>query len=440
MPVANEMLASKRSLPFFARSFGDPLSHLIWAEDGRLHCRILPQHVDFIRSLLTTGVLDDLVRDQILAPFTVSAESSEYPLTLCIETPNLVSYVYEWSYEAWRDAAAFYLDCLSLLGARGLTLRNPHIWNLSYDGSGFRFLSLGCIVPFSQDVFVRGLDKIKRFLINPLSLAANGNGKAARSLLRDIHEGVPDSLAQNDEVSHAPTDSPEGVLRPYRENVRALGISSPPAKWEEYYEDRRFAEGSSWNLKADVLREVLSQHKPRSVLDIGGNTGYYSRIAAEHCDAVVCCDVDDNYISRLHCELKKAHAGIVPLVLDVTNPSPALGVDGTWFPAASERLRADLVLAFALEHHLVFGKYRLNFDQFARAIWSFTTHCALVEFVPPYENLRHASWRPECVEWYHPVGFQRHFQKYFEKVSCVSTARDGRQIVRCDKPFSREVL
>jgi hypothetical protein len=440
MPISSGLQSPVEIPHFFARSFGDPLSHLIWSDDNQLRCGILPSHAQFVESLLSEGVLDDLVRAQFLASFEIVANTREYPITLSLRSPNRVSYIYEWSYEAWKDAAVFYLDCLSFLLARGLTLRNPHIWNLSYGGSGFRLLSPGSIVPFSEDELSRSLQKLERFLLNPLKFAANGNGKAARSLLRDIHEGVPSSLVQGRVADQVEDGSAMHTLKRYRDDVEALRISSPPAKWIEYYEERRFAEGSSWNLKADILRKVMNEIRPASVLDIGGNTGYYSRIAVEHCRTVICCDVDDYYISRLHCELKELPAAIVPLVLDITNPSPALGVDGGWFPSASERMGAELVLAFALEHHLVFGKYRLNFDQFARAIWSFTTRCAVVEFVPPYENLHHASWRPECVEWYHPEGFQRSFQRYFERVVSVSKAPDGRELFRCDWPVSRRSL
>jgi hypothetical protein len=437
MLTMSEHRTAKQNPHFFARSFGDPLSHLLWADRGRLQCGVLPSHAEFVTSLMTTGVLKGLVDDQILAPFTVSLDCDEYPLALFFEAPRLTSYVYEWSYAAWKDAALFYLNCLSRLAARGLTLRNPHAWNLSYDGVGFRLLNPGSIVPLSRDVLSRSLQKLERFFINPLKLAASGNGKAARSLLRDIHEGVPDSLLQGAEANRPGTHSMEEVVDEYRDRVAALHVSCTPVKWVEYYEERRFMEGSSWNLKANVLRRNLFELQPTSVMDIGGNTGYYSRIATEHCRTVVCCDVDDFYVSQLHREQKGVSANIVPLVLDLTNPSPALGVDGGWFPSATARLRADLVLAFALEHHLVFGRHRLNFDQFARAIWSFSSRCALVEFVPPYKNLHHASWRPECVEWYHAEGFQRHFERYFERVILVSKAPDGRQLFRCDGPVAR---
>jgi hypothetical protein len=440
MPVAIDSPIATIPRKYFARSFGDPLCHMFWTDDECLCCGILPAHKNFFASLMADGVLDELVEEGFLAPFTQVDEEQDYPLSLRIQYAKPVSYIYEWSYAAWQDAARFYLDLLSELAARGLTIRNPHIWNLAYDGKAFRLLNCGSIVKFSNEELSRSLGKLERFLLNPLTLVAQGSGNTARNLLRDIHEGVPNALVLHEAGHGAEVTSPQKKLSSYRERVNSINASSVPVKWTEYYEQRRFEDGSSWNLKAEVLRETLCELQPVSVLDIGGNVGHYSRIAAEYAQSVVCCDVDDAYVSQMHRSTEADLAGILPLVIDITNPSPALGVDGGWFAASAERLRADLVLAFALEHHLVFGRFRLNFDQFARAIWSFSSQCALVEFVAPYDNLHPERWRPDCVGWYHAEGFQREFERYFDRVRCVSEAPDGRLLFRCDGPRPRMSL
>ena len=66
--------------------------------------------------------------------------------------------------------------------------------------------------------------------------------------------------------------------------------------------------------------------RPGSVLDIGGNTGHYSRIAAGVGARVVAWDTDVASSDRSWKEARAAGLPILPLVADVARPTPAIGM------------------------------------------------------------------------------------------------------------------
>jgi ribosomal protein L11 methylase PrmA len=92
------------------------------------------------------------------------------------------------------------------------------------------------------------------------------------------------------------------------------------------------------------------------VWDIGCNVGVFSRIAAERARYVVAMDGDHVAIDRLYRALKADRVpNILPLVVNIADPSPNLGWRNMERKRIDERGRPDLVLALALIHHVVIG-------------------------------------------------------------------------------------
>jgi len=118
------------------------------------------------------------------------------------------------------------------------------------------------------------------------------------------------------------------------------------------------------------------------VWDLGANTGEFSLIAASHGAFVVSIDGDPACTEYLY---KKASSGdeskrILPLTMDLANPSPGLGWDSRERLSLTARGPADLVLALALLHHLVLSAC-VPLSMIARWLGALGEH-VLVEFVP----------------------------------------------------------
>ena len=110
-------------------------------------------------------------------------------------------------------------------------------------------------------------------------------------------------------------------------------------------------------------RSLASCEKPprhrhwRLVWDLGCNAGAFSVIAAEHADYVVAMDGDWMAVEQLYQD-QQARADrhkILPLVVNLADPSPNQGWQGLERKSLPDRGRPDLTLCLALIHHIVIG-------------------------------------------------------------------------------------
>jgi ribosomal protein L11 methylase PrmA len=126
-----------------------------------------------------------------------------------------------------------------------------------------------------------------------------------------------------------------------------------------------------------LFRKITANLEASVVLDLGANDGYFSKILAERGIHVVAVDND----SRSICDLYESkNNNILPVVMDVANPSPSIGFGNNERPDFFERIRADAVIALALVHHLVIGR---NISLEVLAAWFNTIAKQLIiEFVP----------------------------------------------------------
>ena len=111
--------------------------------------------------------------------------------------------------------------------------------------------------------------------------------------------------------------------------------------------------------KQAFVRSALAAGESRLVLDLGANDGAYSRLAAERADYVVAVDSDEMVIDRLYRRLRvERKENILPLVMNLVDPSGGLGWRNRERAAFAERVRPDVTLALALVHHLRIGGQR----------------------------------------------------------------------------------
>lgn len=108
--------------------------------------------------------------------------------------------------------------------------------------------------------------------------------------------------------------------------------------------------------KRDFVRDVAASREGNLAWDIGCNVGVFSRIVADRAKSVVAMDADYLAIDKLYLALKAERVvNILPLIVNVTDPSPNLGWRNMERKRINERGQLDLILALALIHHVVIG-------------------------------------------------------------------------------------
>jgi hypothetical protein len=175
---------------------------------------------------------------------------------------------------------------------------------------------------------------------------------------------------------------------------------------------------------------VFSRIKPKTVLDVASNRGLYGQIAARHGAAVVAFDLDETAVSSMYEDACKAALALTPLVMDIMDPSPAIGLANSWYPRAYDRLRAEMVLASALVHHMVF-KMHLNFAQIASVLAGFTSEWLLVEFIPAEDKFVREWWNERDYSWYSVGNFARELRKHFSSIEILPSDPEPRVFLLC---------
>jgi SAM-dependent methyltransferase len=220
----------------------------------------------------------------------------------------------------------------------------------------------------------------------------------------------------------------------FRRLERQLNSLKPVAQknstWSDYmathsYDDPAFA------AKEKFVREVLQEFKPARVLDAGANTGHFSALAAEAGADVVAIDLDAACTGAIWKSAREKNLNILPLVVNLARPSPALGWRNGEYASFLERAagKFDAVLMLALIHHLLVTE-RIPLEEILRLAYELTNQLLVIEFIEPQDAMfrrltrgreaLHASLTEKI--------FERACAKYFEIVRSLELPGAKRRI------------
>jgi SAM-dependent methyltransferase len=397
-------------------SYTDPNGYVYW-RDGRVFRRV--HEAGHLKAVLAA-----LGEDPRFASATVVSED-ESGLVLEHGAIAPASYPQEWPAAMLKDAASLVVEVALAAAEAGFGLADGHPWNVFFDGPTPRFLDWGSIVPADPRLLWPAQAQFNRFLFYPLHLYAAGHAELARARLADLALGVGPALALKslptgyrlghpklalgllaNRAAERLTENPRGTagapaaagdpamlakLRPgyFRgilRDVAAVRLPGPAGGWAAYYASCPSMEKEQEDAKLRLMEELLSRFKPASVLDLGANTGRFSLLAARTGARVTALDQDDASMALLYHEAKARKLPVLPLVMDLGNPTPATGWCAAQRPDALTRFGSDMALFLALIHHLVFtGNHSL--EQVAQLVARAARRVAVVEWVGPEDAM-----------------------------------------------------
>jgi hypothetical protein len=430
-----------------ASSFRDPAG-FVFRRDGVLYRGIRAPGRPHYEALMSSGLYEELVGAGLLVPHDeVLLADAPRGLDRIIRPAEVpfVSYPYEWCFSQLKDAALATLEIEKRALRRGLTLVDASAYNIQFlrgrpvliDTLSLRLYEAGepwtayrqfCqhfLAPLAvmslRDVRLGGLARVHIDGL-PLGLASSLLPLRSRlrpSLLLHLHlharsqrryEGRDVRIARG----QVRLRSRLGLVDSLESGTRRLRWRPRGTEWADYYEDTNYGpEGLA--EKRQAVEEFVLAVRPRTVWDLGGNVGTFSRAAAASGAQILSFDVDPACVERNYLRVRaEREALILPLLMDLDNPSPATGWDNAERMSLLERGPADAVLALALIHHLAIGN-NVPLDRIARFL-ARAGRSLLVEFVPKTDSQikRLLVVREDVFESYTPEGFERAFGEHFE--------------------------
>jgi ribosomal protein L11 methylase PrmA len=134
--------------------------------------------------------------------------------------------------------------------------------------------------------------------------------------------------------------------------VKKLNWKPSGTEWGNYYEITNYSD-KAFQRKKELVSNWISRVEPKLVWDLGANDGTFSRLAGDQGIHTISFDVDPAAVEQNYQQVKaKNEQNILPLLLDLTNPSPSIGWHNRERDSLLQRAPADMVLALALIHHL----------------------------------------------------------------------------------------
>ncbi len=443
-------------------SFRDP-SGFLFRYEGKLYRQINKVYADDYRQLNESGLYDRLVKKGLLIPHTEAHEElAQTGDALCIIQPQLVpfiSYPYEWSFSQLKDAALATLRIQKIALKKGMTLKDASAFNIQFHKGKPVLIDTLSFTKYEEGKPWVAYRQFCQHFLAPLALMALRDVRLG-SLLRTGIDGVPLDLAtsllpmrtklnpgllmhlhahassqkkhQDERKSAKGTKVSQqallGIIDSLRGAVRKLEWKPAGTEWGAYYSDTNYSD-QSLALKRELVKKMLSQTDAKSAWDLGANNGFFSRVASEQGIPTVAFDIDPTAVEMNWREVKeKEEQDILPLLMDLTNPSPNLGWGHAERTSFLGRGPADVVFALALIHHLSISNnvpLPLLAGFFARA-----GRWLIIEFVPKNDSQveRLLATREDVFPHYTKEGFEAAFGRIFDIVASEAIAGSERTL------------
>jgi ribosomal protein L11 methylase PrmA len=431
-------------------SFRDP-SGFLFRRGGVLYRQVNLKYKDDYDRLIESGLYKTLTDGGLLVPHVETDAPPEAPAdaykVIKPEEIPFISYPYEWCFSQLKAAALATLTIQKKALDHGMSLKDASAYNIQF-ASGRPLL----VDTLSFERYEEGRPWVAyrqfcQHFLAPLALMSRTDVRLSQ-LLKVYIDGVPLDLASKllpmrtrlsfgllthihinarfqaryadrqvkaSEVTKRKMSRMGflGLINSLESTVKGLAYKAAGTEWADYYSDTNYTR-EALEAKARIVGEFLDAARPGLVWDLGANTGTFSRIAAEGGARIVAFDIDPAAVERHYLECTKTNEkGILPLVADLTNPSPAIGWQNRERAALIERGPADVAMALALVHHLAIsnnvplGMLAEFFAEIAGGL--------IIEFVPKSDSQvqRLLATREDIFRDYNEAQFERAFEGLF---------------------------
>jgi len=447
-----------------AGSFRDP-SGFLFRRDGELYRQVNRSYRDHFDQLGASGLLDHLRRGQMIIPHE---ETDLPPLTadgfrvIKPELLSFVSYPYEWCFSQLKDAALTTLAIQRLALEHGMSLKDASAYNIQFHRGRPVLIDTLSFETYREGRPWVAYRQFCQHFLAPLALMARCDVGLSQLLLIHI-DGVPVGLGSrllpwrtrlnfgllthihlhaatqrryaDREVRAREKALPRmsrrgllGILDSLEGTVRRLRWKPADTEWADYYDFTNYTTDAQ-EAKRRMVADFLAAVAPRMVWDLGANTGLYSRLASDQGIPTIAFDIDQAAVERNYIECRQRQdPALLPLVLDLSNPSPALGWAHRERLSLEERGPADVVLALALVHHLAISN-NVPLPHLADYLRRQGRHLIL-EFVPKTDSKvrKLLATREDVFPNYHEDGLRAALSPHFETLRMEPIAGSERTL------------
>lgn len=430
-------------------SFRDP-SAFMYSENG-IYYRFLHNSykLDYDH-LLSSGLYQSLTQKKWLIEHEECETKPEGAYKLLKPRQlSFLNYPYEWSFRQLKDAALLTLGILQESIKYGMILKDATGFNIIFEGNRPVFIDSASFERYDETKPWKAYRQFCESFLSPLVLARyRGSGMLGMQL--QYPDGIPIALTSkllpgrswlhslcllHIHLQNAVSRSSKTVSNSFSKEklmriishlesgIKSLDNSRETSQWSKYYTETILSP-KYLNDKISSVSQLTRDLDAKQIVDLGANTGEFAALFAGPGAHVIAADFDHRCIDQLY----TSREDITSVVVNLMNPTPAIGWMNNERKTFEERINADLVLALALMHHLCISK-NLSFDLLARGLSRFGEYL-LVEFVPidDPKAVILLSHRDNIFEDYTEINFRKAFSVEFELLKESEIADSKRKL------------
>lgn len=396
-----------------------------------------------------SGLYAALVNEGLLIPHETVAENltkdEDRAATLKPEPIGRISYPYEWCFPMLKEAALLTLKLAVKALDFGLALKDASAYNVQFHKGRMIFIDTLSFERYREGEPWIAYRQFCEHFLAPLALMhyarlplpqiflAYPNGlplpvvksllpwKSRFNLLLYLHLHLHAKVSAKAQAKESGTvlskEKLVNLLNGLQSLTASFQLNERENVWGNYYEEAEARPGYLAEKKGVVSAWLAQAVDAKTVIDIGGNRGEFSLLATAAGKSVVCADAEHRAVERLYRQIKEQNiSNVLPLCIDFTNPSPALGVNNRERPSFFERAASDVALALAVVHHLAIGK-NVPFSLIA-ALCAKLCETLIVEFVAKEDEKVQLllQSKKDVYDWYNEENFLAAFSKRFRVI------------------------
>ena len=444
-------------------SFRDP-SGFVFMRNGVIYRQVNECYRQDYDLLMGSGLYDELIGAGLMVPHDESAaqDTGYKPYRILKPAPiPFISYPHEWCFSQLQDAALLTLDIQKRALKHGMSLKDASAFNAQFkDGKpifidslsferyregkpwvGYRQFCMHFLAPLAlmSCCDVR-LNEWFRISVNgvPLDLASSllpFKSKLNPALLMHIHMHAKSEKRYGDKGRDDGKHNAKlskfallGLIDSLEGAVRKLGWKPVGTEWADYYQDTNYS-NEGLNKKHELVVDYLTRTQAKTVWDLGANDGTFSRISSSRGINTIAFDIDPACVEKNYRAVRSGcEKNLLPLLQDLTNPSPGLGWNGRERSSLAARGPCDTALALALIHHLAISNnvpLSLIAEQFAGLC-----NWLIIEFVPKEDSQvqRLLATRQDIFDKYDQENFETEFGRFFSIIE-KSQIKDSSRVL-----------
>jgi len=391
-------------------SYKDP-SGFIFQASGKFYRQVNKIYAGHYDLLTRSGLSAFLQEKKLLLPHEEVTEnilhSDDWYLTLLPKQVPFTSYPYEWCFEQLKDAALLTLEIVKLSIDKGMILKDATPYNVQFINGKAVFIDTLSFEKYDPSLPWVAYRQFCESFLFPL-LLSHYHKTSIQPYLNSYPNGMPVNItakllpwgsklnagvwlhvflqnklskkANNKGQTHSFSKNKLYNLISHLDGIIRNLANTDKTEWSNYYTES-ISSQEYLGKKEEIVSNLLQKLDGRKLLDLGANDGVFSRLAAAKNFDVVAVDKDDQCINTLYKKIKEENiTNILPLCMDLMNPSSASGFANNERASFRERIHTDTVMALALVHHLAIG-YNLPLGKIAEYLYGFS-HQLIIEFVP----------------------------------------------------------